>query len=321
MSKIILSVVFLGTPAIAVDSMRAILVECFSVKAVVTAPDKPSGRGLQLSLSPVKLFALQHNLPLLQPENLRDTSFLEKLTQLAADVFIVVAFRFLPEEVWRIPPMGTVNLHASLLPQYRGAAPINWAIINGEKETGVTTFFIEKNIDTGHIIFQDKTTIEDHDNAGSLHDKLMYLGASLVIKTLYALYDGTIESKPQSLYLHNVRLHDAPKIHRDDCKIQWNMPVRQIHNHIRGLSPYPCAWTVLSLPDKQLDVKIYVSAIEEQSHHFSCGIIVSDNRNYIKVAAQDGFIDIRELQVAGKKRMPAVEYLKGQKIPSSAIFI
>ncbi len=259
-------IVFMGTPDFAVESLKALIEQDYNVVGVVTVPDKPAGRGYKLQPSPVKRYALKQGLPLLQPEKLRDPRFLEELKGWKADLQVVVAFRMLPEVVWGMPPMGTFNLHASLLPRYRGAAPINWAIINGESETGVTTFSLSHEIDTGHIIFQEKTAIGETDTAGSLHDRLMTMGARLVLKTVNAITEGTAPSIPQSeLVTSEAILTPAPKIFTGDCRIDWNQGVKKIYNLIRGLSPYPAAWTILypGGDEKPLRVKIYACEIVE----------------------------------------------------------
>jgi methionyl-tRNA formyltransferase len=308
-------IVFMGTPEFAVASLNAILINGYDIAGIVTAPDKPAGRGNKIQMSAVKEFALVNKIDtILQPTNLKDPEFLTSLSDLKADLFIVVAFRMLPEAVWTMPQLGTINLHASLLPQYRGAAPINWAIINGEQHTGVTTFFIEKEIDTGHILMQEKVDILPEDNAGSLHDKLMEVGSKLILKTLETLKDGFYESVPQHTLKGNHVLKPAPKIFKDQCRINWDKSVLEIHNHIRGLSPYPCAWTELKGIDGSIiALKIYESEMVrfEKTEHSQNNILFSESE--IKIACKDGFIKILSLQQAGKSRMSAKSFLLGFK--------
>lgn len=293
MSK--LRIVFMGTPHFATASLKALVENNYEVVGVITAPDKPAGRGQKLRSSSVKEYALSKNLPVLQPNNLKDHSFITSLKALKADVQVVVAFRMLPEIVWNMPPKGTFNLHASLLPKYRGAAPINWAVINGDKESGVSTFFIEHKIDTGNIIFQEKIKIKDEDNAGIVHDKLMVKGSKLVCKTIDAINN---KSAPNIKQMGVATL--APKIFKEDCLIDWNKNIHDIHNHIRGLSPYPSAWTTLSTGK---NIKIYQSLKEETIHKETIGSIFTDYKNYFKVAVNGGFIHLITLQLEGKKRM------------------
>lgn len=308
-----IKIIFMGTPHFAVESLRALIKNNFNVVAVITAPDKPAGRGRKIQESAVKKYALQKNLNILQPKNLKDPEFISLLQKLKADLQLVVAFRMLPEIVLNMPKFGTINLHASLLPQYRGAAPINRAIINGEKETGITTFFIEKQIDTGNILFQEKIPINENENAGELHDKLMYAGADLVVKTVNAIKDGSYKTiKQKSLITHYIK--PAPKINKQDCKINWDNSVHNIYNFIRGLSPYPTAWTQInSSEDKKYYLKIFKTIKIAEKHNLKSGEIISDNKNYFKIAGNDGFLDIRELQLEGKKRLSTEEFLKGFK--------
>jgi methionyl-tRNA formyltransferase len=312
MKKKDLKIVFMGTPDFAVESLRVLVENDYNIVGVVTMPDKPMGRGHKVQASPIKQFALKNNLYLLQPESLKDTTFIQNLRSLNADIQIVVAFRMLPEIVWNMPPLGTINLHASLLPQYRGAAPINWAIINGEKETGITTFRLKQEIDTGNILFQEKIAIGDNDNAEIIHDKLMILGAQLVIKTVNKILDGTIKGQPQEI---SDKLNSAPKIFKETCKINWNMTCCEIHNFVRGLSPYPTAWSEFISPDSNpIIVKIYESAKEEINHSLAVGTIICDGKNYLKIACANGFIQILSLQLANKKRMTVQELLRGFSI-------
>lgn len=298
-----LRIVFMGTPDFATASLKALVENNYEVVGVITAPDKPAGRGQKLRSSSVKEYAISKNLPVLQPNNLKDYSFIKALKALKADVQVVVAFRMLPEIVWNMPPKGTFNLHASLLPKYRGAAPINWAIINGDKETGVSTFFIEHKIDTGNIIFRDKIKIKDEDNAGVVHDKLMVLGSKLVCKTIDAINN---KSAPNIKQKGIATL--APKIFKEDCQINWNKNIHDIHNHIRGLSPYPTAWTTLSIGK---NIKIFQSLKEEIIHQETIGSILTDHKNYFKIAVNGGFIHLIILQLAGKKRMSTADFLRG----------
>jgi methionyl-tRNA formyltransferase len=287
----------------------------FNVVGVVTVPDKHAGRGRKISKSDVKEFAEFSSLPIIQPENLKDPGFISQLKDLNADIFIVVAFRMLPEAVWRIPAIGTINLHASLLPDYRGAAPINHAIINGETVTGVTTFFIDDKIDTGNILLREEVQIFPFENAGDLHDRLMKLGARLVIRTLSGIADNTIKPIPQKDLLLKVRVPKiAPKIHPENCIINWENGVTSIHNMIRGLAPYPCARTIFEKNNSKLSFKIYESLPEIENHNSKSGDIFSDGKHYIRIACRDGFINIVSLQMEGKKRMSTVEFLRGFKI-------
>jgi methionyl-tRNA formyltransferase len=301
-------IVFMGTPDFAVASLKKLIDNNYDIVGVITVPDKQAGRGLQLSESAVKKFALAHGLKVLQPSKLKDPGFIDELKALKADVQIVVAFRMLPEVVWDMPPMGTINVHASLLPKYRGAAPINWAIINGEKETGVTTFKLQHQIDTGNILLQEKTGIKEDENAGELHDKLKELGANVLIKTLHLVNEGTLVEKPQDLQNNN-DFH-APKIFTETCVINWNQPVKKIYNLIRGLSPYPTAFTTLK--GKQL--KIFGCRKEETIHDKTPGEFETDKKTYLKFAAVNGFILINELQLQGKKRMTTTEFLRGYRL-------
>ncbi|WP_345239812.1 methionyl-tRNA formyltransferase [Nibrella saemangeumensis] len=303
-----LRIIFMGTPDFAVASLQRLLDAGSQVVAVVTAPDRPSGRGLQVIASPVKKAAEAAGLPVLQPEKLRDPAFLEQLRSYQADLQVVVAFRMLPEVVWAMPTVGTFNLHASLLPQYRGAAPINWAVINGETETGVTTFFIEKEIDTGQMIFQETEPIYPDDTAGTLHDRLMEKGADLVLKTVRAIEAGDYPRMPQP---SATDLKPAPKLHRETCEVNWNQPAEVVRNFVRGLSPYPTAWTILN----GKFYKLYtVSRAENRLGTFSPGTIDTDDKTYINVAVADGWISIDDLQAEGKRRMGVKEFLRGNHL-------
>jgi methionyl-tRNA formyltransferase len=315
-----LRIVFMGTPEFAVATLGSLLMNGINVVAVVTSPDKPAGRGRKITKSAVKEFADLSNLPLLQPENLKDQDFINSLKKLKADLFIVVAFRMLPENVWKIPTLGTVNLHASLLPDYRGAAPINRAIINGETITGVTTFFIDERIDTGNILLQEEVQIFPFENAGDLHDRLMKHGALLVIKTVEGIAENKIKMQPQKeLIDRKYPLRLAPKIHPADCAINWDNETIKIHNLVRGLAPSPCAKSWFKSESITISFKIYESYPEIGNHSFSPGTIFSDEKNYIRISCKDGFLNISNLQVEGKKRMSTVEFLRGFKIKNVTI--
>ncbi|MDB5154500.1 MAG: methionyl-tRNA formyltransferase, partial [Mucilaginibacter sp.] len=279
-------IVFMGTPEFAVASLDELIKSGCEIAGVVTAPDKPAGRGQKVSESAVKQYAVAHGLKVLQPEKLKNEEFLRELKALNADLQVVVAFRMLPEVVWNMPPKGTINLHGSLLPQYRGAAPINWVLINGEKESGVTTFFLKHEIDTGDILFTEKITLTGHETAGELHDRLMYKGAGLLVKTVKAVESGRYAENPQHHLAEGVELKHAPKIFKEDCKIDWNQPAEKIYNLIRGLSPYPTAYTILN--DKIL--KVFGAEYELVETGEDAGEFLSDNRTFLKVAALDGFI-------------------------------
>ena len=308
-----LKIVFFGTPDFAVESLRRLVEGGYNIVGVVTMPDKEAGRGHKLLQSPVKQYALQHGLRLLQPERLKNPQFVEELRSLQADLQIVIAFRMLPEVVWNMPPLGTFNLHASLLPKYRGAAPINWAVINGETETGVTTFFLKHEIDTGDIIQQRKTDIADNDNVGTIHDKLMMMGADMVIETVDAIIAGTIKPIPQEeLCNAGAEATPAPKIFKETCKINWNCHTRQVHNLVRGLSPYPAAWTeITDATDTTHTAKIFETTITDiPMQGRKPGEIWAVN-SHLYATCADGVIEINQLQIAGKKRMPAADFLRG----------
>lgn len=311
-------IVYFGTPEIASSQLEAIISAGYDVVAVVTVPDKPAGRGKKIQSSDVKETALKHGLPVLQPVSLKSPEFIEELSSYKADLFIVVAFRMLPEIVWSMPPMGTFNLHASLLPQYRGAAPINHAIINGEKETGLTTFLLDKEIDTGEIIMQEKVTIEENETAGTLHDKLMHLGNKVVVETIKMIEVGKVHCQSQESIIQrdNLQLKPAPKIFKEDCKIDWTKDAKSIYNFIRGLSPYPAAHTqFISEDGDTLDLKIYEVDLEEKStNDGDIYQVVTDGKSYLKVVLKDFNISIRFLQQAGKKAMPIADFLRGARI-------
>lgn len=322
MEKKDLRIVYLGTPEFAVEPLRRLAEGGYNVVGVITMPDKRAGRGHKLQFSAVKQYALSQGLPLLQPEKLKDPEFVEALRQWKADLQIVVAFRMLPEVVWAMPRLGTFNLHASLLPQYRGAAPINWAIINGETETGVTTFFLKHEIDTGEIIHQAKTPIADTDDAGTLHDRLMMLGADLVIKTVDDILAGTVNPVPQSQLVDGQELKPAPKIFHDTtCRIDWSKPVKAIYDLVRGLSPYPAAWSELVQPDEEpVSVKIFQTEKLPGTTGKPAGYIETDGRTYLHVAAADGYVNVLSLQLAGRKCLKTAELLRGYRIGCGSMF-
>jgi len=297
----------MGTPDFAVASLDALVQANFDVVAVVTAPDKPAGRGQKLNESAVKKYAVEKGIPVLQPEKLKNPEFIEELRSYQADLQVVVAFRMLPEIVWSMPAKGTINLHGSLLPQYRGAAPINHAIINGEKESGVTTFFLKQEIDTGDIIFSDSVPIADDETAGELHDKLMVVGANLLVKTLLAIEANNVTEQPQP---QNDDLKHAPKIFKEDCKIDWNNQAQTIHNLIRGLSPYPTAFTLLN----EKTLKVFKAELEDKEPGIVAGGFLTDGKTYLKFAAKDGFIKLLDIQYEGKKRMLIEDFLRGMRL-------
>lgn len=298
-----MKIVFFGTPDFAVASLKLMLEEGIDVAAVVTAPDKPAGRGQQLQQPAVKKFAVEKGLFVLQPEKLKNPGFIDQLQAINADLFVIIAFRMLPEVVWSMPRLGSVNLHGSLLPQYRGAAPINWAIINGEKETGLTTFFLKHLIDTGNIILRTRVEIEDTDDAGTLHDKMMNEGAKLMVKTLRLIETGKLTIEEQDL---SQPAKHAPKIFKDDCRIHWQRTVEENYNFVRGLSPYPAAWTLFG----GRQVKIFRAA-RNYANPGLHGEIATDGKKYLRISCADGWLDIKDLQLEGKKRMGIEEFLRG----------
>ncbi len=311
MKKEDLKIVFFGTPEFAVASLDNLVKNGYNIVSVVTMPDKQAGRGHHMIQSDVKVYALEHNLPILQPEKLKDASFVEQLQSLNADLFIVIAFRMLPEVVWNMPRLGTFNLHASLLPKYRGAAPINWAVINGEKETGVTTFFLKHEIDTGDIIQQKKTSIEPTDNVGIVHDKLMNLGAGMVLETVNDILLGDVKRIPQDSLLNgDQQPTPAPKIFKDTCNIDWNAAAMSVYNKIRGLSPYPAAWTSFTKDNKEYSLKIFTTSLPITTTESVPGK-VTINKNEILVDCKDGRLKIESLQLSGKKRMDSAAFLRG----------
>ncbi|WP_194974388.1 methionyl-tRNA formyltransferase [Aquiflexum lacus] len=303
-----LKIIYMGTPDFAVPSLKILIKEGWNVVAVITAPDRPKGRGQKLIPSPVKEVALEHQIPVLQPTNLKSADFLEKLKELHADIQIVVAFRMLPEVVWNMPPLGTFNLHASLLPNYRGAAPINWAIINGETETGVTTFFLKHEIDTGSIIFQEKETIYPEDNVGTLYERLMKKGANLVLKTIEAVALGNVTTESQT---DSGNLRHAPKIYKETCEIDWNKSAEEIHNLVKGLSPYPAAWTKF----QEKTCKFFKTEVSDKVlTNLNTGQYLSDGKTNLIFQTGNGNLKILELQLEGKKRMGIEEFLRGNKV-------
>lgn len=308
-----LRIVFMGTPEFAVASLDKLIKEGYEIVLVVTVPDKPAGRGQKVQYSKVKQYVIEKGLSFLQPDKLKDPQFLDALRGYNADLFAVVAFRMLPEAVWSMPHLGTINLHASLLPQYRGAAPINWAIINGETETGVTTFLIEKDIDTGKILLKEKVTIEPLDTAGDLHDRLMIVGANLLVKTIKSIEQGSIKPISQKeLFNSGTEIKMAPKLFKENCRIDWNQKSIKIFNLIRGLSPIPAAWSVLqnTKNDQQIVVKIFRTEIFQDSRK-EPGTIITDGRKFLNVATADGAIALKELQIEGKKKLTIEEFLRG----------
>lgn len=309
-----LRIVFMGTPDFAVYTLKTIVETGFNVVGVITAPDKPAGRGRKLQQSAVKKYAEEQNLKVLQPANLKADDFLQELRSLEANLQVVVAFRMLPEVVWKMPEFGTFNLHASLLPQYRGAAPINWAVINGEIETGVSTFFIDEKIDTGEMILQEKVQIEPEENAGTLHDKLMTVGADLVIKTLKLIEAGPVTTTSQK---EAGDLKAAHKLHRENTRINWKAPLSKIHNLVRGLNPYPTAWTMLKNGNEDLLLKVYEGKPEKEDHKFDFGRVIQEGKQ-VKVAVEDGFYVLKEIQLPGKRKMPVQDLMNGYEFYPNA---
>ena len=325
MKKEDLRIVYMGTPDFAVEALRQLVEGGYNVVGVITMPDKPAGRGHKIQYSPVKQYALERNLPLLQPEKLKDEAFVEALREWKADLQIVVAFRMLPEVVWSMPRLGTFNLHASLLPQYRGAAPINWAVINGDTETGITTFFLKHEIDTGEVIQQVRVPIADTDNVEIVHDKLMMLGGKLVVETVDAILNGVVKPVPQEEMAVVGELRPAPKIFKETCRIDWNQPVKKVYDFIRGLSPYPAAWSELVSPEGEVVVvKIFETEKYIRNEGKRCrnsrgcfckvGSIETDGKKYIKVAVPGGFVSVLSLQLPGKKRLKTDELLRGFRL-------
>ena len=313
-------IIYFGTPEFAASQLEAILEAGYEVACVVTMPDKPAGRGKKIQFSDVKKTALEHQLPLLQPEKLKDPAFLSALEAFHADLFIVVAFRMLPAVVWKMPPLGTFNLHASLLPQYRGAAPINHAIINGETVTGLTTFFLNEEIDKGKVILRQSVEIRPDETAGELHDELMHLGNKLVVETIQKIERNDLQTESQEELAAGIILKDAPKIFKDFCNIDWSRDCQSIYNHIRGLSPYPAAHTRLQPKEGEpIDLKVYNTEMEIIPHSLPTGTVLTDGKTFLKVAAKDGFIFLTTLQQAGKKAMNIAEFLRGMWLESPLI--
>ena len=324
MTKEELRIVYMGTPDFAVESLKCLIEGGYNVVGVVTMPDKPIGRhGSVLQASPVKLYAVEKGLKVLQPAKLKDEAFIGELRSLNADLQIVVAFRMLPEVVWSMPRLGTFNLHASLLPQYRGAAPINWAVINGDTETGITTFFLQHEIDTGRVIQQVRVPISDTDNVGDVHDRLMELGGKLVVETVDDIINDKIVAVEQdNMCAEGEVLRPAPKIFHETCRIDWcGKSMKQIYDFIRGLSPYPAAWTELVNADKMMSVKVFeAEKVPADSSQYAVGAVLTDNKTEVKVAVAGGYIRIKTLQIAGKKRMKIEEFLRGYKFAENARF-
>jgi methionyl-tRNA formyltransferase len=309
-----LRIIFMGTPDFAVASLEALVEHDYNIVGVITAPDKPAGRGRKLNESAVKLYAKSKGLHVMQPTNLKADAFIKELTDLKANLHIVVAFRMLPKLVWEMPKYGTFNLHASLLPNYRGAAPINWAIINGETKTGASTFFIDEKIDTGEMILQKEVPIDKNENAGSLHDKLMSLGSELVLKTVSLISEGPVKTKPQP---KGTDLKTAYKLNKENCKIDWSTKLESIYNKIRGLSPYPAAWCILKNNDESLDIKIYAADKEIAEHDLEAGKVITSKKE-IKVAVKEGYIIIKEIKLPGKRKMDAISLLNGYNFDEKA---
>jgi len=309
-----LRIVFMGTPDFAVATLDTLITNKYNVVGVITAPDKPAGRGRKLNESAVKVYAKEKGLNILQPKNLKDEHFLKELEALNVNLQIVVAFRMLPKVVWQMPKYGTFNLHASLLPNYRGAAPINWAIMNGETKTGVSTFFIDEKIDTGAMILQEEVSIKNIENAGVLHDKLMVKGSKLVLDTVKLIENNKVNTTPQS---ENIKIKTAYKLNKDNCKIDWNATIDSIYNKVRGLSPYPAAWSSLSNNNEILDVKIYTVEKEIETHNLEIGSILSSKKE-IKVAVKNGFIKIIDIKMPGKRTMDIKSLLNGYEFKNNA---
>jgi methionyl-tRNA formyltransferase len=312
-------IVFMGTPDFAVETLKRLHEAGKEIVGVITVADKPAGRGKKIRYSAVKEYAMEQGLKILQPTNLKDEVFINELRELKADLQVVVAFRMLPEVVWNMPPKGTFNIHGSLLPQYRGAAPINWAVINGDKQTGVTSFFLDKEIDTGRIIASKSTQISDEDNAGTVHDRLMVLGADLALETVEMIEQGDVSSIAQEDHENYTQeLKHAPKIFKQDCKLDFNQSCRSVFNKVRGLSPYPAAYLdLISDSGKSLYMKVFSVDIEEENGAVEAGTMLTDDKNYIKIACQDGFLVLNELQIQGKRRMPVKDFLRGYQFIES----
>jgi len=308
-----LRIVFMGTPDFAVASLKALVDSGYNIVGVITAPDKPAGRGNKLTESAVKKYAVENNIKVLQPEKLKNSEFLMELQNLKADLQVVVAFRMLPEVVWNMPPKGTFNLHGSLLPQYRGAAPLNWAVMNGETKTGVTTFLLDQQIDTGKIIFKKETPIGENETVGDIHDRLMQIGAQLVTETVDAIAEGNIQPIPQTDLIEESKIKHAPKIFKEDCKVDWTKDTETIRNLIRGLSPYPTAWTNLvhKVTGNEIQAKLFFAQKVDSEKSELPGTIETNGKTFINVACKNGWLEITDLQIAGKKRMKTEEFLRG----------
>ncbi len=317
-----LRIVFMGTPDFAVASLSALVETGYNVVGVITAPDKPAGRGKKLAESSVKKYAVEKGLKVMQPEKLKNQEFLEELQNLKADLQVVVAFRMLPEVVWAMPRLGTFNLHGSLLPQYRGAAPLNWAIINGEKKTGVTTFLLDQQIDTGRVLFKHETEIGENDTVGDIHDRLMEIGAGLVVKTVDAIAEERVQPVSQLELMDTVEIKHAPKIFKDDCKVDWQKDTESIRNLIRGLSPYPAAWTMLKKieSEEEWQTKIFFARKADNKNRMKPGSIESDGKTFVKVACGNGWLEITDIQIAGKKRMKTEDFLRGFQQIENCVF-
>jgi len=317
-----MKIIFLGTPEFAVDSLRILVENGYDVVGVITAPDKPAGRGQKIVISAVKEYALQNELNVLQPLKMNDPPFLEEVKKLNADLQIVVAFRMMPEALWSMPPLGTFNLHGSLLPQYRGAAPINRAIMNGEKKTGLTTFFLKQEIDTGNIIFRKEIPIGENENAGELHDRMKVVGADLVLQTVKAIETGCVVEQSQQSFLDaGEKIIDAPKIFKEDGKLDFSKSIHELHNKIRGLSPFPEAYFELKMPNEQVIFIKILNAIPEPGGTVLTHELVTDGKKFLKISAADGFINVLEIQIPGKKRMKPQELLSGFSFPNEAVIL
>lgn len=319
-----LRVVYMGTPEFAVEPLKAILGAGIKVVAVVTAPDKPAGRGQKLSESAVKKYSVEQKLNILQPEKLKDPEFIAQIQSLKPDLIVVVAFRMLPESIWKIPKLGTFNLHASLLPHYRGAAPINWAVINGEAKTGLTTFLIDEQIDTGRVILQQEVEINPTETAGALHDRLMYLGGPLVVETIISLASGSIKPKSQnSMLLAQSQLKTAPKLFKETCRISWSKSAAEVHNFIRGLSPYPAAWTELISADGTVtSAKIFkCELVNNVNINSDFGAVLTDGNSYLNIKCAVGSIAVKEIQIAGKRNLPIREFLMGFRLTEGLLAV
>ncbi|MCQ2251577.1 MAG: methionyl-tRNA formyltransferase [Bacteroidales bacterium] len=312
MTKQDLRIIYMGTPDFAVGPLKTLVESGFNIVAVVTGMDKPQGRGRKIQPTPVKEYAVEHNIPVLQPEKLKNPEFVEELRSYKADLQVVVAFRMLPEVVWDMPKMGTFNLHAALLPQYRGAAPLNWAVINGEKKTGVTTFLLDKDIDTGRIMLQKEVAIEDNDTVGTVHDKLMLVGQDLVVETVEKLIDGSMKFIDQdSLIGKDTILKHAPKSFKEDCRINFENDGDTIRNLVRGLSPYPAAFTTINVKGKEMGLKVFECEVEKCQNHEIPGKLITDNKKFAKISCKNGYIYLTDVQLEGKKRMKIIEFLRG----------